>query len=637
MRAARFVVPLILALIALPAAADVSPESNAASTAVSPQGLVLAQKLATYQRLLMPGGGSYAEIDAFITQNPDWPQQNLLARRREDALMDVTDLTTLLGACHIINPQEAGTLARCAAAETAEPARAAQDADAAWARGYDDPTQAAGFLRQFGSLLSADAEWRRYTRLLASNPYLAQRQLARLTPAQRVVATVLLAFRQNSPDAADQAAALPANEQSDPVLFLAWSRYLMHAQDDKGALALWQRLGATAQAVDAARLPQFWTARRALARQLLTDNDAADAYDLANDNGQVTAANVTDAEFFAGWIALRKLDAPAVAIAHFTNLENASHAEITAGRAHYWLGRAYTAKGDDNAARGEYLEAAKYPYVYYGQLAIKALHYSDADLAKMINSAHDPAVDTILANSLAGTEMARAAQILVDQGNLELARKFLQQLAATAVDPASKVAAAYLANTLGLPDQALAIARQAATQGVLLPDLGWPTPITPPAVGDPALTLAITRQESNFDADAVSPAGALGLMQLMPATARTLARNMNLRHLSIISLTTDPALNLELGSTYLQNLMDQYNNVVPFAVAAYNAGPDRVDQWRSQYGDPSQAGGPDMIDWIEQIPFSETRNYVQRVIENLVIYRAREGRAEAHPLAQWLN
>jgi len=629
-----------LVLIAFPAAADIGPASDAAAaTGASPQAQDIAAKLANYQRLLMPGGGSFEEISSFIAQNPDWPQQNLLAQRREDALMNVTDPTILLGACETINPQEAGTLARCAAAETANPLRAAQDADAAWARGYDDPAEAALFLRQFGPLLDAYAEWRRYTRLLATDTNLAERQLARLTPAQRQVATVLLAFRRNSPDATDLAAALPLTEQSDPVLFLAWSRHLLRAGDDKGALALWQRLGNIAQAADADRLSQFWTARSDLARQLLTDNDPADAYDLARDNGQTSPANIVDAQFLAGWIALRKLDAPGIAIAHFTALENASHAEITAGRAHYWLGRAYAAKGDEDSARAEYLAAAQYPYVYYGQLAIKALHYSDANLAQMINAAHDPAVDTIRANALAGTEMARAAQILVDQGNLVLARLFLQQLAATALDPASKVAAAYLANTLGLPDQALAIARQAAAQGVLMPDLGWPTPVTPPAVADldPALTLAITRQESNFNADAVSSAGALGLMQLMPATARTLARKMNLRRLTMVALTSDPTLNLELGSSYLQSLMDRYDNVVPFAVAAYNAGPERVDQWLGQFGDPSQAGGPDMIDWIEQIPFNETRNYVQRVIENLVIYRAREGRAEAHPLAQWLN
>jgi soluble lytic murein transglycosylase len=624
MRAFRFVLSLLFALFAAPAFADPSGD--------------LVQKLATYQRLLMPNGGSFAEISTFMAQNPDWPQQAMLANRREDALMEISDPTTLLGACHSVRLQEAGTLARCAAAEAGEPERAAQDARKAWARGYDDPNEARQFLAQFGGLLDGDSEWRRYTRLLAADSTLAARQLGRLSPEHVRLATVLLAFRKDDPNAASLAGGVPEAEQSDPTLFLTWSTALLRAQDDKGALALWQRLGAAAQGADPNRLGSFWNARSSLARQLIADNDAAGAYALVKDHGQTAPDKIADAEFLAGWIALRKLDAPAIAIEHFTTLANSSGAVITIGRAHYWLGRAYAAKGEDSSAQAEYLEAAQYPYSYYGQLAIKALHYSDADLAQKIADAHDPAVDTILANALAGTEMARAAQILVDQGNLPLARIFVAHLAATAVDPGSKVAAAYLANTLGLPDQALAIARQAAVQGVLLPDLGWPTPVTPPTLADfdPALTLAITRQESNFNADAVSSAGALGLMQLMPATARTLARKLKIRRLRISALTGDPTLNLELGSDYLQELMDRFDNVVPFAVAAYNAGPDRVDQWRGQMGDPTQAGGPDMIDWIEMIPFNETRNYVQRVIENLVIYRARAKRTEPHPLAPWL-
>jgi len=599
----------------------------------------IAAKLATYERLLVPNEATYQELSDFIAQNPDWPQQSLLAQRREEALMNVTDPTTLLGACAAIKLQQAGSFARCAAAETAEPARRAADANEAWARGYDDPEQAASFLTQFGNLITSYTEWRRYTRELQSNPRLAAVQLQRLDPAQVQIATVLLAFHNDDPTAPMQAAALPAAEQSDPALFLAWSDQVLTSGDDRRAYTLWQKLGDAAQAADPKRLGQFWNARSKLARELLEDNDAADAYSLAVNNGQVVAEKIADAEFFAGWIALRKLNDPEKAIAHFSKLENVSQALITAGRAHYWLGRAYADQNDDDDAHMEYLAAARYPYVYYGQLAMKALRYSDAQITQAIRAAHDPVVDTIRANALAGTELARAAQLLVDQGNLQLARIFVQRLAATALDPSSKVAAAYLANSLGLPDQALLIARQAAVQGVVLPDMGWPAPVTPPAVNDldPALTLAIIRQESNFDPDSVSPAGALGLMQLMPATARNVAHALKIKRLRISSLTTDPTLNLELGSDYLETLMGEFNDVVPFAVAAYNAGPDRVDEWRSELGDPAMQGGPDMIDWIEQIPFSETRNYVQRVIENLVIYRARSGRAQPHPLAQWLN
>ncbi len=649
MRASRITLPLIFSLIA-PAMTPVHARTRPVTTRTVTTRTVttttmtsstvaasnIAAKLELYQRLLEPGGGTYNEISGFMAQNPDWPQQNLLAQRREEAMSAITDPTSLLDACHDINAQQAGTLARCAAAESAEPVRAARDASAAWARGYDDPTLAADFLQQFGGMITPAAEWQRYARLLSENPKRAARQLARLGTAQRRLASVLLAFRQNDPDATELAAALPVSDQTDPSLFLAWMSNLLHAGDDKGALALWRQNGPAAQDAALHRLGDFWNARNQLARALMADSDAADAYDLVKAPGALPPDRIVDAEFLAGWIALRKLSEPDIAIGHFNNLALNSDAVITLARAHYWLGRAYAAKGDDGNARAQYLDAAQYPYAYYGQLAVKALHYSDADLAARINAMHDPAVNIIRANALAGTEMARAAQILVDQGNNKLARIFLQRLAATATDPSSKVAAAYLANTLGLPDQALSIARQAAVQGVLMPDLGWPTPITPPNLDnfDPAFTLAIARQESNFNPDAQSPVGAIGLMQLMPDTARALARHLKIRHLRIAALTQDPSLNLELGSVYLQQLMDHFDQTVPFAAAAYNAGPERVAQWLQQYGDPTTDKNTDMIDWIEQIPFSETRNYVQRVTENLTIYRARTGHAAGYPIAQ---
>ncbi len=595
----------------------------------------LPAKLAEFQRLLQPAGGSYAEISEFMQQNPDWPLQSTLAQRREDSLADVTEPTILLGACTSIQPQKAETLARCAAAETGTP-RGAHDAGEAWARGFDDPKAAKQFLDQFAGVLSADAEWERYTRLLSVSTKQAQKQLLRLRPEQRRLAAVLLAFKRHDDDAVSQAQSLPVSLQADPVVFLAWVWNRLNDDDNKGALALWKTLGDQATRAGKSREGQLWNARSETARELVVDHDPSDAYQLVNNPGVTSSERVLDAEFLAGWIALRQLNQPDKAIPHFQTLLQRSPALITVSRGHYWLGRAYNAEGDQEKAHAEYSTAALYPYNYYGQLAMLSLGQSDAVLAAAIKAQHDPMVDTSRANALAGTEMARAAQILVDQGNGELARYFIQRLVASMEDPSEKLAAAYLANTLGLPDQALALARQAATQGVLLPDLGWPAPYTAPTMDglDPALPLAIARQESNFNPYAKSPVGALGLMQIMPATGRVLAKKMGIRRFQVATLTTDPELNLQMGSFYLQDLMRQYDGTVAYAAASYNAGPDRVDSWRQKYGDPT-AGNGDMIDWIEQIPFSETRNYVQRVIENLVIYSARAGRVLPHPLKQW--
>jgi soluble lytic murein transglycosylase len=212
----------------------------------------------------------------------------------------------------------------------------------------------------------------------------------------------------------------------------------------------------------------------------------------------------------------------------------------------------------------------------------------------------------------------------------------LLRLAEITPDPADRAMAARLAAGFGMPETAIAIARRAGRDGVVLLDTGWPLAAEVPAGAgvEPALALGIIRQESSFDTTTVSPVGALGLMQLMPETAAQTAKLLGLRRLP--SLTADPAVNIQLGTAYLHTLMEQFDGCTPLAVAAYNAGPGRVAEWLASNGDP-RAGGVEMIDWIEQIPFGETRNYVQRVIENEVIYRARRGDAAPHPLAQWLR
>jgi soluble lytic murein transglycosylase len=171
----------------------------------------------------------------------------------------------------------------------------------------------------------------------------------------------------------------------------------------------------------------------------------------------------------------------------------------------------------------------------------------------------------------------------------------------------------------------------------MLPDTGWPMPVTvPDGTVPPAVGLGIMRQESSFDISAVSPSGARGLMQLMPGTAQATAHRLGVPP-SLGALTTDAAYNVQLGTSYLRGLIDQFGGVLPLAIAAYNAGPNRVQEWLGDFDPRAGFGKLDMIDWIELIPFSETRNYVQRVIENIVIYQAKMHDPAPHPLARWLR
>ena len=214
------------------------------------------------------------------------------------------------------------------------------------------------------------------------------------------------------------------------------------------------------------------------------------------------------------------------------------------------------------------------------------------------------------------------------------AQAFLLRLDDITPDAADRALAARLATGFGMPDTAIMLARRAGRDGITLLQTGWPAPadIPPDAGIDPALALGIIRQESSFDGTTVSPAGARGLMQLMPGTATQVARTLGLPA-SIPALTGDPHYNIRLGTTYLRGLLDQFGGSVPLAVAAYNAGPGRVQEWLAGNGDP-RGDGTDMIDWIELIPFNETRNYVQRVIENLAIYRVRRGDPAAYPIGR---
>jgi soluble lytic murein transglycosylase len=390
----------------------------------------------------------------------------------------------------------------------------------------------------------------------------------------------------------------------------------------------WLDLGAAAERdAPAERRAAFWDERNLLARRRLRQGDAAGAYKLAAGHAQTGSEQVADAEFLAGFIALRKLNNPAQATVHFKRLATQSKAAITQGRAHYWLARA-------GGGVAEYRLSAAWPNTFYGQLSLLAL---DQNPAERIRTLHDPAATSTDALDLAGREVARAAAYLVAWGEPRRAQAFLFRLDDIAPDPVSRALVARLAQGFGTPETAVALVRRAGRDGLIQLDTGWPVAAAIPAdiALDPALALGIIRQESSFDGTTTSPVGARGLMQLMPATAASVARQLGTQA-PVAALTADSSLNIRLGSTYLRGLLDQFGGVVPYAVAGYNAGPGRVTEWSSVNGDP-RTGSADMIDWIELIPFGETRNYVQRVIENQVIYAARSNAKAPHPLADFLK
>jgi len=593
----------------------------------------VARKLVTYYRLLSPNGGSVHDIDGFITESPDWPQQELLARRRDEALGRETDDAAAAAACSARPPSLAPAWLRCAAA-FAQLGQAEASADAArraWIGGLATPAAELAFLQSRAAVLRAEDQYARFDALAWTDTASAARQLVRLDGPQKGAAEARLALRRDDANALALVGVLTAEQRATPGLFLEQVRYLRRAGQETDALALWAEVGAAAeQAASPAHLAAFWAERNLLARRRLRLGDAAGAYALVIGHAQHAPEQVAEAEFLAGFIALQFLHQADSATAHFRVLANVSRAALTASRAHYWLGRAAASRHDTAAQHAEFAAASAWPTTYYGQLAVLADGADTAELHARIAALRDPAWNDAQALDFAGRELTRATATLVAWGEKRRAHAFLLRLEDLAPDDAHRALAGQLATRLGMPEVAVMIARRAGRDGVMLPETGWPAPFNiadgPPAA---ATVLGVIRQESSFDAGVVSPVGARGLMQLMPATAAGLARQIG-QTPTLQALTLDPLLNIRLGSLYLRGLLDQFADQIPLAVAAYNAGPNRVTDWLAGNGDP-RTGQIDMVDWIELIPFDETRNYVQRVSENIVVYSVR--RHDTAPLA----
>lgn len=592
----------------------------------------VAQKVVTYYRLLAPGAATAQEIANFIASSPDWPAQAVLERRRQEAIAAEPDDAAVLAQCATGTLTLPAARLRCAdaLANAGHNAEALAQAREAWINGYPD---AGGFPQRWRTLMTADDQWQRYETLAWTDAAAAARQMPLLDPAHRAAAEARIALQRDDPAAAARLAAVPADLAADPALVLEQARWLRRANRPAAAVALWQQLGTAAeQAAPAAHRGAFWAERERLARDLLQAGDARGAYTLVDQPGPIPPVQRLDAEFLAGFIALRLLHDPAAALAHFQALAAASPAAITQGRAWYWIGRATAAAGQD--ASSAYAKAAAWPMTFYGQLAALALGDSPAALAARINALHDPPGTRDQALGLTQREVVRAAALLVAWGEPRRAEAFLLRMDELAPDLADRSLTAQLSLALRQPQTAVAIARRMGRDGSALPDAGWPMPVDPPPDAvDPAVVLGLIRQESSFDTATVSPAGARGLMQLMPGTAATVARQIGAR-VTLVALTDDPARNMQLGTAYVRELMDRYGSSLPLVFAGYNAGPKRVDEWLAQNGDP-RVGPIDMVDWIELIPFAETRNYVQRVLENVAIYRAHRGETTPTLLAQW--
>lgn len=564
-------------------------------------------------------GAPFAAITAFIDASPDWPAREALLRRAEEAAGEAGTPDSRTIDWFTQHPPETAIGADRFAEALMRQGReteAVVAARKAWTTGTLPLKDENELLKNFGAKLTDTDHAARLDHLLWDEQFdAARRMLPRVSQDIRSLGEARIALALRLPNADKIAAALPANLQNDPGLAydrMRWNR--RKGLDDIVESLLYD---APSDIGDDDRAEKWWVERHYRARKAMVDGRISEAYRLAAGHRQNSGQGYVEAEWLAGWIALRLLQEPKTALAHFLRLKDAAKTPVSRARASYWLGRAHETVDEAESARAAYEDAARYPTVFYGQLAAFKLNPSAAlDLPQE----SDPPAEAI--RRFDKREVVRAAKILMELGQEERLRPFILRLVYTAETLEEHRLAARLARTLGRVDLAvMATKRTARLSGIAMVREAFPLvePLAQASPPEPALVLAVSRQESEFNQNAISPAGAMGLMQLMPATAKGVAKELN-KPFHQPSLTKDASYNVQLGTHYLNKLLQNWDGNLILTLASYNAGEARARKWIRDWGDP-RLDGIDAIDWVELIPFSETRNYVQRVIESAQVYR----------------
>ncbi|MGJ0514110.1 lytic transglycosylase domain-containing protein [Methylocystis sp.] len=563
---------------------------------------------------LHPTEAGFRRIAEFLTAHPDWPAGDWLRRRAEQALVAERHADKSVLAWFAENKPLTGfgkyALARAIAREGDFETAAALARDA-WrnddiGQGFDTI-----FNKELGEFLTpADHKFRADRLLYAGKNTLALRS------AELAGKDVALLARARISGGDKLAAALPASVQNDPGLLYGRVHKLRNDKKFVEAGVLLQKAPRDIeQVVDG---DAWWEERRIVARKLLDQGDPQTAYKLCADHAAAKTSNKVDAEFNAGWIALRFLNDPIKAERHFTRLAQVAETPLQKSRGYYWLGRAAEAADaeDDAKARNFYLQAAAHSTTFYGQLANSRLGADERPLR--------PPPTAASGDSRA--EAVRVAELLFAVGEKDVAAPLALDGAKYLQDEAQVAALGEVIARQSDAKLSLIYGKAASYRGIALDDVAFPAYGVPnfnalPGSASRSIVFAVARQESAFDPKAVSSAGAMGLMQMIASTARHTAYMRGVSF-DMSRMLSDPPFNAQLGAAHLGILLGEYRGAYLLTFAAYNAGGGRVKQWIDAYGDPRKPN-VDPIDWVERIPITETRNYVQRVMENFVVYRAK--------------
>ncbi len=591
---------------------------------------------------LRNGFGAPADFTAFSEANPAWPDRQLLRRRAEEqAFVQGGSSQKIRAMFRDDGPQTGAGFAALASAYLAEKDenRARETAAKAWREYELASTLEIGFLERFRTLLSQDDHRRRLDRILVDSvrfsaqrddrAAIARRVIPLLPEAEQKKAEARLAVFLKAKTADQLLAALPAEPDGTVDWGLAYQR-VQHLRSLGKMDEVWKILAALPSDPDKLVSPDdWWIERRAAAYAALRADKPDMAYAVVRDPGPLSVNPLKDATFMAGWLALRHLDNAKEALAHFEASRAAADGPLTQARADYWLGRTFEALGRKDEARRHYADAAKLFDTFHGQLARHKVEPGAPALGANLPAM--PTAEEI--RRFSDLDAVKAVGIAI---NANLDRSIVRMLIGHlryALKAEGEVALlAQLAETLGDTQMVVRIGKTAIARGMNLVVYAYPIHTFPAykplrAPPETAMLLGIARQESEFNSATISTAGARGLLQVMPITARHICRDHNVK-CDVPRLLTDNSYNAMIASAYIGDRMAEFGGNYVLTLAGYNAGPGRAREWMRAFGDP-RTSKIDPIDWIESIPIEETREYVKKVLANIQMYRARLGEAQA--------
>jgi soluble lytic murein transglycosylase len=564
---------------------------------------------------------SLMDADAFLDTHPDWPGIAKIQSHVEKRITTNASSRSVLDFFETRDPVTGEGMLALARAEFA-----VGKADAgkvyvkeAWKRFNFTLQDEQRLIASYGRHLSVDDHIARADRLLWNREVTAARRVLHFLPArEKRMAEARAALLLGQENAATMFYSLKDDERLDSGVLAAAVRYFRRREEEPRAVTLAMQASTDPAAL---RNPvRWWEERQLLMRWALEEQRYEDAYNMAAAHGLEPGQQFAEAEFNAGWIALRFLNAPERAETHFAALAGSVGAPISLSRAYYWLGRAAESKGALDLANVRYREAARHIFTYYGQLAAERL---GGDFLKVVFPPPVTPTPQDLAR-FSARPAVHALRVLSDMGDAKTFLTFSYHIDDQLETPGEYAELARLADRIGATHVKVRAGKVGVGRNAFVGDAVYPLVSIPEqarryAPGE--VILGISRQESEFNPRAYSSAGARGLMQLLPSTAEITAKKEGLKY-SRAALLDDPEYNMTLGAAHLSHLFARYNQSRILTYVAYNAGPNRAVQWIERFGDPRSAG-IDPVDWVELIPFQETRNYVQRVLENSQVYRAR--------------